>query len=254
MSSSVTGDGLKFAARNLTDKAPANQRIRRGAVIRLVQGRQGAGGRSPAAPGRGGVRRAPAQRRRHPGAGRRLRLRTQQVQPRDAGVPAAGLGVQAVHLFGGAGKGLLAGHGDQRRAVLRARRQAGGEAWEPKNYDGKFDGPMRLRNALAKSKNLVAVRVLQAIGPQYAQDYITRFGFDPKLHPAYPHDGPGRGLGDAAADGGRLRGLRQRRLPRSALPDRQGDGRPRQRAVGGQAGRRRREAPSAPSTRATRSS
>ena len=44
---------------------------------------------------------------------------------------------------------------------------------------------MRVRTALAKSKNLVSVRVLQAIGPQYAQDYIARFGFDPKLHPPY---------------------------------------------------------------------
>src|SRR6202040_2142070 len=63
--------------------------------------------------------------------------------------------------------------------------KAGGQEWEPKNYDGKFDGPMRIRSALAKSKNLVTVRVLQAIGPQYAQDYIARFGFDPKLHPPY---------------------------------------------------------------------
>ena len=63
--------------------------------------------------------------------------------------------------------------------------QTGGDAWEPKNYDGKFEGPMRLRNALMRSKNLVTVRVMQAIGPQYAQDYIARFGFDPKLHPPY---------------------------------------------------------------------
>jgi penicillin-binding protein 1A len=71
--------------------------------------------------------------------------------------------------------------------------QTGSEDWEPKNYDGKFDGPMRIRAALAKSKNLVTVRVLQAIGPQYAQDYITRFGFDPKLHPAYLTMGLGAG-------------------------------------------------------------
>ncbi len=63
--------------------------------------------------------------------------------------------------------------------------KAGGEDWEPKNYDGKFEGPMRVRTALAKSKNLVMVRVMQAIGPRYAQDYIARFGFDPKLHPPY---------------------------------------------------------------------
>ena len=61
----------------------------------------------------------------------------------------------------------------------------GGQIWEPKNYDNKYEGPLRLRNALAKSKNMVSIRVLQSIGPQYAQDYISRFGFDPKLHPAY---------------------------------------------------------------------
>ncbi|MBI2509663.1 MAG: penicillin-binding protein, partial [Betaproteobacteria bacterium] len=63
--------------------------------------------------------------------------------------------------------------------------QTGSEPWEPKNYDGKFEGPMRLRTGLVKSKNLVSVRILQAISPQYAQDYIARFGFDPKLHPPY---------------------------------------------------------------------
>lgn len=61
----------------------------------------------------------------------------------------------------------------------------GGQVWEPKNYDNKYEGPMRLRTALARSKNMVSIRVLQSIGPQYAQDYISRFGFDPKQHPAY---------------------------------------------------------------------
>ena len=61
----------------------------------------------------------------------------------------------------------------------------GGQVWEPKNYDNKYEGPLRLRSALAKSKNMVSIRVLQSIGPQYAQDYISRFGFDPKQHPAY---------------------------------------------------------------------
>ena len=61
----------------------------------------------------------------------------------------------------------------------------GGEIWEPKNYDSKYEGPLRLRQALAKSKNMVSIRVLQAISPNYAQDYIARFGFDPKQHPAY---------------------------------------------------------------------
>ncbi len=61
----------------------------------------------------------------------------------------------------------------------------GSQRWEPKNYDGKFEGPMRLRTALAKSKNMVSVRLLQDITPKYAQDYVTRFGFEPDKHPPY---------------------------------------------------------------------
>ncbi len=61
----------------------------------------------------------------------------------------------------------------------------GSQAWEPKNYDGKFEGVMPLKTALAKSKNMVSIRILQAVGPQNAQEWISRFGFDPDKHPAY---------------------------------------------------------------------
>jgi penicillin-binding protein 1A len=61
----------------------------------------------------------------------------------------------------------------------------GGQPWEPKNYDGKFDGPMSLRRGLAKSKNMVSIRILQAIGAPYAQEWVTRFGFEEDKHPAY---------------------------------------------------------------------
>jgi penicillin-binding protein 1A len=61
----------------------------------------------------------------------------------------------------------------------------GGQAWEPKNYDGTYDGPMRVRTALAKSKNMVSIRLLQSIGTQYAQDFVTRFGFEAEKHPPY---------------------------------------------------------------------
>jgi penicillin-binding protein 1A len=61
----------------------------------------------------------------------------------------------------------------------------GGQPWEPKNYDGKFEGPMPLHTALAKSKNMVSIRILQAVGAQRAQEWITRFGFDAEKHPAY---------------------------------------------------------------------
>lgn len=63
--------------------------------------------------------------------------------------------------------------------------ETGSQPWEPKNYDGKFEGPMPLKTALAKSKNMVSIRVLRAIGPPYAQEWITRFGFEADKHPAY---------------------------------------------------------------------
>jgi penicillin-binding protein 1A len=61
----------------------------------------------------------------------------------------------------------------------------GGQPWEPKNYDGKFEGPMTMRKGLAKSKNMISIRILQAVGTQNAQEWITRFGFDEDKHPAY---------------------------------------------------------------------
>jgi penicillin-binding protein 1A len=61
----------------------------------------------------------------------------------------------------------------------------GGQPWEPKNYDGGFEGPMSMRTALMKSKNLVSIRILQSIGTHYAQDWITHFGFEREKHPAY---------------------------------------------------------------------
>jgi penicillin-binding protein 1A len=61
----------------------------------------------------------------------------------------------------------------------------GSQPWEPKNYDGQFEGPMSLRRALAKSKNMVSIRVLQSIGVNYARDWVTRFGFDRDKHDPY---------------------------------------------------------------------
>ena len=61
----------------------------------------------------------------------------------------------------------------------------GGQPWEPKNYDGTFEGPMSLRKGLAKSKNMISIRVLQAVGAQNAQDWIAQFGFDAEKHPPY---------------------------------------------------------------------
>ena len=56
--------------------------------------------------------------------------------------------------------------------------------WTPANDDGKFAGPMRLREALVQSKNLVSIRLLDAIGVRYMREYATRFGFSPDAIPA----------------------------------------------------------------------
>jgi penicillin-binding protein 1A len=72
--------------------------------------------------------------------------------------------------------------------------QTGGAPWEPKNYGGGFGGPMTMRTALQKSRNLVSIRILEHIGTHYAQQYVTRFGFDAERHPAYLPMALGAGL------------------------------------------------------------
>lgn len=69
--------------------------------------------------------------------------------------------------------------------LMSASETGSDKVWAPKNFDGHYDGPIRLRTALTKSKNMVSIRVLQKIGTRYAQDYVTKFGFARKDHPAY---------------------------------------------------------------------
>ncbi|MVW80351.1 penicillin-binding protein 1A [Bordetella sp. 02P26C-1] len=62
--------------------------------------------------------------------------------------------------------------------------QTGSKPWSPKNYGNTYEPMLTMRQALYKSKNMVSIRILQAIGPQYAQEYLTRFGFDKARQPA----------------------------------------------------------------------
>ena len=189
----ITGDGLKFAASSLRDKSPAATRIRPGAVIRVAREDKG----------RWGIAQVPqvesAFVSMRPTDGALLSLiggfdfdrnkfnhvTQAQRQPGSSFKP---------FIYSAAlEKGFTPATVVNDAPFFVPAAQAGGEDWEPKNYDGKYEGPMRVRAALAKSKNLVTVRVLQAIGTQYAQDYIGRFGFDPKLHPPYLTMGLGAG-------------------------------------------------------------
>ncbi|HKU70870.1 MAG TPA: penicillin-binding protein 1A [Burkholderiales bacterium] len=181
----IKEDGLKFAARMLGDKANPAQRISRGAIIRVQKDEKD----------RWQISQLPA-----------VESSLVSVDPRDGAIRAFIGGfdfyrnqynhvTQALRQPGSSFKPFIYSaaleKGFTPATVINdapltfTAAQTGSEPWEPKNFDGKFEGPMRLRTALMKSKNLVSVRILQAITPQYAQDYITRFGFDPKLHPAY---------------------------------------------------------------------
>ncbi len=61
----------------------------------------------------------------------------------------------------------------------------GGKPWEPRNFDGRFDGPMTVRTALARSKNMTSINILKAVGPSSAQQWVTRFGFEAAKHPPF---------------------------------------------------------------------
>lgn len=69
--------------------------------------------------------------------------------------------------------------------LFYSARQTGGKPWEPKNYDGRFSGPMTVTRGLAQSKNMVSIRILELVGAKSTQDWVTRFGFDAQRHPAF---------------------------------------------------------------------
>ena len=181
----ITGDGLKPAQSGLSDKAPPAIRLRRGALIRVVQTPKGAweitqlpeveGAFVALTPQSGAIRALVGgfdfaknkfnhvtQAWRQPGSSFKPFIYSAALEK---GFTPATV-VNDAPLFFDAGV-------------------TGGQPWEPKNYDGTFDGPMSLRKGLAKSKNMVSIRVLQSVGTRNAQQWVTRFGFDEDKHPAY---------------------------------------------------------------------
>lgn len=181
----ITGDGLKPAQSGLSDGAAAGVRIRRGALIRVIQT-----GKSTY-----DITQLPE-----------VEGAFVAMDPRDGSIKALVGGfdfdkskfnhvTQAWRQPGSSFKpfiysaaierGLMATTMVNDAPMFFDAGVTGGQPWEPKNYEGTFEGPMTVRKGLAESKNMVSIRVLQMVGPQNAQQWATRFGFDAERHPAY---------------------------------------------------------------------
>jgi penicillin-binding protein 1A len=181
----LSGDGLRFAARALEDKAAAARRIRRGAIIRvqkdekknwqIVQIPDAEAAFVSIDPANGGVRALVGGFDFHRNKFNHITQAWRQP----------GSSFKPFIYSAALEKGFTPATVIADEPIVVEAEVTGSQRWEPKNYDGKFEGPMQLRTALAKSKNMVSIRILQAIDPKYAQDYVTRFGFDADKHPPY---------------------------------------------------------------------
>ena len=181
----ITGDGLKPAQSGLSEKAAPNIRIRPGALIRVVKIAKG-GWEITQLPEVEGAFVA--------------------LDPRDGSIKALVGGFDFVKnkfnhvtqawrqpgssfkpfIYSAAlEKGFTPSTVVNDAPLFFDSDVTGSQPWEPKNYDGTFEGPMTLRRGLAKSKNMISIQILQAIGPRYAQEWISKFGFDPDKHPPY---------------------------------------------------------------------
>lgn len=181
----IGGEDLKFAQKALADTTAAKNRLRRGSLVRVQKDEKGAW---------------------HIGQLPQIEAAFVSVVPQDGAIRALAGGfdfgrskfnhvTQAWRQPGSSfkpfiysaalEKGFTAATVINDAPIVVDSAETGGQVWEPKNFDGDFAGPIRLRTALTKSKNLVSIRILQAIGAPYAQDYITRFGFSADQHPPY---------------------------------------------------------------------
>ncbi len=180
----ITGEGLKFVARWLNPKAASDRQIRAGAIVRIADGSQG-----------WEIVQAPEVEAALIGMSSTDGAVRAMVGGFDYGRSKFNRVTQSIRQPGSAfkpfiysaalEKGFMASTIINDAPIILDPANTGGQLWEPKNYDGKYEGPMSLRTALARSKNMVSIRILQSIGVDYAQDYLTRFGFQTEKNPAY---------------------------------------------------------------------
>ena len=181
----IRGDGLKLAARMIDAKAQPNKRLRRGAVIR-VQMDDKNNWRVTQMPE---VESAFLSVDPESGAIRSLvggfEFSRNKFNHATQAWRQPGSSFKPFIYSGSLEKGFTPASIIDDEPITIPASVTGSRDWTPKNYDGKFEGPMRMRTALAKSKNMVSIRLLQASGVDFVQDYVTRFGFDAEKHPPY---------------------------------------------------------------------
>ncbi|QXZ09860.1 penicillin-binding protein 1A [Comamonas sp. Y33R10-2] len=181
----ITGDNLKPAESGLSAKAPPNTKIRPGAVIRAIKTAKGAWEITQLPEVEGAF----VAMSTHTGAIRAL------VGGFDFEKNKFNHVTQAWRQPGSSFKPIIYSaaleHGFSPATMINdapiffSAATTGGQPWEPKNYDGTYAGPMTMRTGLNKSKNMISIRLLQAIGPKTGQEWATRFGFEAAKHPAY---------------------------------------------------------------------
>jgi penicillin-binding protein 1A len=180
----ISGAGLSFATNLLSAKAPPTRRVKRGAIIRVAQE-----GKSWSITQMPEVESAFVATNTEDGAIRALvggfdfnRNKFNHVtqawrQPGSSFKP---------FIYSAAlEKGMSPSTMINDSPISFDAAQTGGQPWEPKNYDGKYEGPISMRRGLTRSKNMISIRILDKIGAQYGQEYATRFGFDADKNPPY---------------------------------------------------------------------
>ncbi len=186
----ITGDGLKPVTSGLVAKGNPKTQIRPGAVIRLIRG-TGKDGK----PGDWSITQLPEVE----GAFVAIDPRTGAVRAMVGGFDYAknkfnhvtqawrqpGSAFKPFIYSAALDKGFTPATVINDAPLFFDAGSTGSQPWEPKNYDGRFEGPMTMRRGLEKSKNMISIRILQSIGAPYAQNWITRFGFEADKHPAY---------------------------------------------------------------------
>jgi penicillin-binding protein 1A len=181
---SISGSGLAFVDKMLHDKDPAKRRLKPGAVVRIVK--QGEGWRIGQLPQ---VEAALVALDPENGAIRALVGGFDFNQNKYNHVTQAsrqpGSSFKPFIYSAALEKGYTPATVMEDAPLNFAANETGNKAWSPQNYENTFEGAMSLRKALAHSVNTVAIRLLHQIGPGYAQNYITRFGFSADDHPPY---------------------------------------------------------------------